>query len=61
MNNPFHFNCSATKLEMIGDFGDCGLARQLAISNLCNRLKELVLNFCGASFSMSSIASFGDP
>jgi hypothetical protein len=26
MNTPFHFDCSVTKLETIGDFGECGLA-----------------------------------
>jgi hypothetical protein len=54
MNKPFHFNCSVTKLETIGDFGECELTCQLAFSNLCNGLKSLVLNFCGTSYSMTS-------
>jgi hypothetical protein len=43
-SNEFHFTYPVSKLRYIADFGECELTRQLAMSNLCNRLKTLKLS-----------------
>jgi hypothetical protein len=44
MSRPFQFVNSTSKLEKIVDYGECELTRQLAMSNLCNKLKTLELD-----------------